>query len=280
MVKVSDAIDASYDILKNKVPSARFEAELVVSHVLQKDRLRLLIDKNQQVSPDDFDKIKSMSCKRACGVPLAYITGKKEFMSLEFKVNSSVLIPRPETEELVSLIIGLYKGKRVRILDLCTGSGAICCALAHYLGDAICTGADISADALTVARENAQSLGVSDRCEFVCYDVLNPAGFEHQFDIVVSNPPYIESHVIPSLEDTVKNNEPIIALDGGADGLSFYRKITNDIDMYLKTGGMLFFEIGYNQGEDLKNLMTARFNDIKIIKDLSGNDRIASGRLI
>ena len=184
MVKVSDAIDASFDILKNKVPSARFEAELVVSHVLQKDKLRLLIDKNQQVSTAHFDKIRSMSHQRACGVPLAYITGKKEFMSLEFRVSSSVLIPRPETEELVSLIIELYKGKKVRILDLCTGSGAICCALAHYLGDAICTGADISTDALEVARENAQSLGVSDRCEFISYDVLNPTGFEQKFDVL------------------------------------------------------------------------------------------------
>lgn len=280
MVKVSDAIGASFDILKNKVPSARFEAELVVSHVLKKDKLKLLIDKNKQISTEHFDKIMDMSQQRACGVPMAYITGKKEFMSLEFKVNSSVLIPRPETEELVSLIMELYKGKKVRILDLCTGSGAICCALAHYLSDVICTGADISADALKIAEENSHSLGVSDRCDFICYDVLNPTGFDNKFDIVVSNPPYIESHVIPSLEDTVKNNEPIIALDGGADGLSFYRKIINDINMYLKTGGMLFFEIGYNQGDDLKKLMAGKFNDIKIIKDFSGNDRIASGRLI
>lgn len=280
MVKVSDAIYASFDILKNHVPSARLEAEILVSYVLQKDKLRLLVDKNQQVHFEELDKIKNLSLYRASGVPMAYITGKKEFMSLEFKVNRDVLIPRPETEELVSLIIEQYKGEKVTILDLCTGSGAICCALAYYLGDVICIGADISSAALEVARENAQSLGVSDRCNFICYDVLSPTGFDQKFDIVVSNPPYIESHVIPTLENTVKNNEPIIALDGGADGLTFYKKIINDISIYLNPGGMLFFEIGYNQGDDLKKLLNSSFKDIKIIKDLSGNDRIASARYI
>ncbi len=279
MVKIADAIDASFEILKGKVPSPRFEAELLAGHILKKDKLQLLICKNDEINEEDFEGIKAFSQKRASGTPMAYITGIREFMSLDFEVNENVLIPRPETEELVSLIIQMYEGRAPKILDLCTGSGAICCSLAHYLKGADCVGIDISPDAIDIARKNAGQLGVADRVSFAAGDVLNFEYRDGEFDLVVSNPPYIETDIIESLDIGVKNHEPRLALDGGADGLLFYRKITSDAHKYLKKGGMIFFEIGYNQGEAVTELMTNTFINIKLIKDLSGNDRIVMGQL-
>lgn len=279
MVKVSDAIKASFDILKDNITSARFEAELIAGHVLNKDKLQLLICKNDEIDEKYLNKIKALSSLRTDNMPLAYITGKKEFMSLEFMVNKNVLIPRPETEELISIVIDYCQDKDVKILDLCTGSGVICCSLAHFLPKAYCVGADISTAALDIAKENAKALKLTDKTKFFVHDVLNPEFGTQKFDILVSNPPYIKSDEINHLEDTVKSFEPLIALDGGSDGLVFYKKIIQNIDLYLKKGGMLFFEIGYNQGEALKDLMSKKFTDVKIIKDLSGHNRIALGQL-
>lgn len=278
MVKISEAIGLSFDILKQAVPSPRGEAEHLAAFVLGKDRLHLAIHKNDEMPSDCLEKLKLFSNQRAKGKPLAYITGIKEFMSLEFEVNKNVLIPRPETEELAEYIIELYKDKNVKILDLCTGSGAICISLAHYIDSAFCKGVDISPLAIETAKRNAKKLGVDKRCEFEIYDVLSPKDMNQKFDVVVSNPPYIETNVIEALEATVKDFEPRLALDGGHDGLLFYKKIAQSISLYLKKGGMLFLEIGYNQGEELKEIMAQNFDGVKIIKDLSGHDRIAIGR--
>lgn len=280
MVKISDAVMCSSDILKDTVPSPRSEAEMLASYVFGKSRLELVIHKDDAVSKEEFDKLKELSLDRCSGKPMAYITGIKEFMSIDFDVNENVLIPRPETEELVQLIIDLYKNKTVKLLDLCTGSGAICCSVAYYLEKAKCHGVDISTHAIETARRNAEKLGVSPRVSFVVADVLNPVQIDEKFDVVVSNPPYIESHIIDTLHPTVKDFEPHLALDGGEDGLAFYKKIIENIDLYLNIGGLLLFEIGYNQGDALKCMLQPRFTDIKIIKDLSGNDRIAYARLI
>ena len=164
----------------------------------------------------------------------------------------------------------MFKGSSPNILDLCTGSGAICISLAHYLKNAKCTGVDISIPALETAGRNAKKLKVDNRCTFKHMDVLNPQNPGGCYDIVVSNPPYIETAVIETLDSTVKNYEPLLALDGGCDGLIFYRKIVDNICAYLKNGGMLFFEIGYNQGEAIKKIMSEKLKDVKIIKDISG----------
>ncbi len=280
MVKISDAILVSQKILEGNVRFARNEAQALLGFVLKKDKLYLSTHKDDEISDDDFKKLQSLSKMRAKGKPFAYITGTKEFMSLEFEVNESVLIPRPETEELVDAIIDIYKGKAPRILDLCTGSGAICISLAHYLENARCTGIDISSSAIKTAQKNAEKLNLSDRCDFELYDVLSDSYSGEKSDVVVSNPPYIETQIIETLENTVKNYEPRLALDGGKDGLLFYRKIIENISAYLKKGGMLFLEIGYNQGEALKEMMTGNFSDVKIIKDLSGHDRIAMGKYL
>lgn len=280
MVKISDAILISQKILEGNVSSARSEAQALLGFVLKKDRLYLSTHKDDEISDDDYKKLLSLSDMRAKGKPFAYITGTKEFMSLEFEVNENVLIPRPETEELVDTIIDIYRGKAPRILDLCTGSGAICLSLAYYLENARCTGVDISPSAIETAKKNAEKLKLSDRCDFCLQDVLNDSYTGEKFDALVSNPPYIETKIIETLENTVKNYEPRLALDGGEDGLLFYRTIIENISSYLKKGGMLFFEIGYNQGEALKEMMNDKFSDVKIIKDLSGHDRIAIGRYL
>lgn len=282
MVKISEAINISFNILKQSVQSARCEAELLTAYVLKKDRLYLALHKDEPMDDVNLGILKNISAQRADAKPLSYITGTKEFMSLEFNVNENVLIPRPETEELVQLVIDLcteFKDRDLKIIDLCTGSGAICCSLAYYLKNAFCLGVDISKDAIDTAKGNAEKLGVSERTDFIVSDVLKPLDFEDKFDIVVSNPPYIESDVIKYLDDTVKNYEPHLALDGGGDGLDFYREIIKNIDSLLKKKGMLYFEIGYNQGEALKKLLEEKFYNIKIIKDLSGHDRIAFSQL-
>lgn len=278
MVRISDAIDICGEILKESVSDYRQEAQKLIGYVIKKDKLYIVTHKDEVISQDDLNELKKISEKRAKGKPFAYITGVKEFMSLEFEVNENVLIPRPETEELVDIIIEMFKDAKPNILDLCTGSGAICVSLAQYLENANCTGVDISQKALETAKRNAKKLKVDNRCTFKHMDVLNPQDLGGCYDVVVSNPPYIETSVIETLDETVKNFEPILALDGGCDGLIFYRKIVDNICAYLKNGGMLFFEIGYNQGEAVKKIMSEKLADVKIIKDISGNDRIAIGK--
>lgn len=210
------------------------------------------------------------------GEPVQYITGGCEFMSLWFEVNPSTLIPRCDTEILVETVIDLCGDKAVKILDIGTGSGCIPISLAHYLPRATVLSVDISEEALETAKRNASSNGVADRCTFKRCDILKELP-DFIPDIVVSNPPYIPRKDIEALEPKVKSFEPITALDGGADGLDFYRRISAHIQ--LTHDGILAFEVGVNQASDVAQLMSARFDNTKIIKDLSGIDRVVVGRL-
>ena len=166
MVKIADIVSASFEIMKSSVQNPRLEAELLTCHVLNKDRIYITVHKNDFVSIDKAQEVYRVSELRAQGMPFAYITGKKEFMSLEFCVNENVLIPRPETEELVTLVIDMFNKKDVKILDLCTGSGAIAVSCASYLPKAICHGVDISKNAIETAKLNAKNLGVEKRTDF------------------------------------------------------------------------------------------------------------------
>jgi len=275
MVKISKAIDMSCNILKETVERPRMEAEILAAYVFGKTKLELLTHKDDCVVEEMADKLNELSLKRSSGMPLAYITGTKEFMSLEFCVNENVLIPRPETEELAGLIIDIFKDKNIKLLDLCTGSGAICSSVAYYLKNSICHGVDVCPEAIDIAKFNAKKLGVSERTRFFVGDVLKTINIDEKYDVLVSNPPYIETDVIETLDVCVKDYEPRLALDGGNDGLLFYRKIIKDANKYIKPKGLLLFEIGYNQGDEIKKLLQKDFCNIKILKDLSGNDRIA-----
>lgn len=278
MVSIADCLKIGAEILKD-TDAPRLEAEILLCHILQKDRLYAAVHKDEHLSEKKSNEFLAMCQRRAAGEPSAYITGTKEFMSLEFEVNGSVLIPRPETELAVELVCEKYKNQNVNIIDICTGSGAIACSLAHFMPDAHIWATDISDDALRIAQRNAQKLGVSQRVNFVRADALKKMNFEERFDIAVSNPPYIESSVVDSLETTVKDYEPRLALDGGADGLIFYRKIVDNIKSILRPGGELIFEIGFNQGQSLTKIMSPLFDSVNIIKDLAGLDRIACGQL-
>lgn len=210
--------------------------------------------------------------------PVQYIIGGCEFMSLEFYVNENTLIPRADTEISVEYVIDKFKNcNKVNILDIGTGSGCIAVSLAYYLKNVNITAVDISENALKVAAENAGRNNVAEKITFLKYNILN--GFSDNFpelDCIISNPPYIESETIESLEKNVRDYEPLTALDGGKDGLDFYKAIINGCR--LKLGGALVLEIGYNQAAAVSELLekSGRFKNIKILKDYGGCDRVAT----
>ncbi len=222
-----------------------------------------------------FDAIK----RRIAGEPLQYITGSQEFMSFDFLVSSDVLIPRHDTEILVEAVIQAVKDKEsITILDIGTGSGCIAISLAHFIKSSSVTAVDISKGALEVARKNAGRCGVEDRITFIESDLFSNISMS-EFDIIVSNPPYIPDEDIETLESQVKDFEPRSALDGGKDGLDFYRRITKDSVPFLKRNGLLAFEVGFNQSQDVVEIMKDSFKEIKIEKDLAGIERVVMGTL-
>lgn len=280
MVKIREAIDECMCIIGDNVENAGFEAVVLAQSILGKDRLWLKIHGEDEMSEDIYQSLRDFAVRRASGEPSAYITGHREFMSLDFCVNNSVLIPRPDTEILVEKVIGESEGKKLRILDMCTGSGAIACSLAYYLPNCEVTGVDISDKALEIAGLNAERLKVNKRVSLFACDVLSATDFGGMYDIVVSNPPYIESAVIDTLSHEVKDFEPLIALDGGASGLEFYKAIIKSIHCCLKKGGMAYFEIGFNQAEAVVNIMNGKFCNIHVSDDYAGNNRVICGQLI
>lgn len=233
--------------------------------------------------------------RRASGEPLQYITGTQDFMGLTFNVNPSVLIPRQDTETMVEdaleiLREGTLRGEKYygasnarEILDLCCGSGAIGVSVAKLFPKAKVTCSELSGEALKTAEENARVNGCKG-IKFVQGDLFSPfcgrLG-KKKFDFIISNPPYIESDVIPTLQREVKDHEPVMALDGGKDGLDFYRRIAEEAPEHLHKKGILMMEIGYNQGEAVKALLdeTQKFTDIQVLKDLADKDRIITAVL-
>ena len=240
-------------------------------------KTRSMLQFVDQFSTEETNKIMAAVEKRLKHIPLGYIFGKSYFFGREFKVNENVLIPRQDTEILIEKICDDIKqrSREVSVLDIGTGSGAIAITIQKETG-AIVTAVDVSKGALGVAKENANNLEAE--IEFIQSDLFE--NITGKFDFIVSNPPYIETEVIDTLETEVKDNEPILALDGGKDGLDFYRKIVNDAPNYLNKCGKLYFEIGYNQAEALKNLMKEKFTNILVYKDYGNNDRVVVGELL
>ncbi|MCQ2518636.1 MAG: peptide chain release factor N(5)-glutamine methyltransferase [Lachnospiraceae bacterium] len=256
------------DISKDE---AVLESRLLLEHVCGTDSNTLFAHPDREVSSDEETRFTELLRERATGRPIQYILGSWDFMGLEFNVNPSTLIPRQDTETLVEEVMKYLKDGS-EILDMCTGSGCILLSLLHYSNECRGVGADINPRAVSLARENAAKLGIE--AEFVESDMFE--SISGKFDFIVSNPPYIESATIETLDCKVKEFEPVAALDGGEDGLVFYRILCNECGKYLKVGGMVFFEIGYNQGESVKNLLQdAGFRDIRIVSDLAGLPRVA-----
>lgn len=249
-------------------------SKMLLKYLLNVDDIYLIINNEEQISNDIEEKFKQCINKLNNGIPIQYIIHKQEFMGINFYVDSDVLIPQPDTEILVEEVIEILKQEQTKksVLDLCTGSGAIGVSIAKYT-DSIVTMSDVSKNALEIAKKNASSNEVIDKCEFVLSDMFK--NIYGQFDIVVSNPPYIKSQVIKLLDKEVQN-EPTLALDGGKDGLNFYKIIAESAYKYLKKDGVLALEIGYDQKEKVIKLLeeSGKYQNIYSKKDLAGNDRI------
>lgn len=259
------------------VENPRLDAEILLCAVLKCQRINLYVDFERPLSEDELATFRGYVLRRAKHEPIAYILGEKAFMRNNFKVTPDTLIPRPETELLVESLVKVaeHVGGEVKILDIGTGSGAIVVSLLDYLPKAMGAGVDISVGALTVARENAISIGVDKRCGFVRSDVFSNIPKDKRFDIIVSNPPYIPAADIAGLDADVQQ-EPKGALDGGIDGLDFYRRITKDAPAFFKDGdGLLAFEIGIGQSEAVTELCRAAgLSKVAVRKDYAGIDRM------
>ena len=277
---ISELTRAVYEQIQNS-DSPRLEAEYIVMAAANMSRTEYLINKNTEASEEVIQKAKNAAVRRANGEPLAYILGFAEFMGLTFLVSPSTLMPRADTETLVEKAIKFIGDTKVsdngdtkiKVLDIGTGTGCIGISIAHFCKNADVTLLDISKDALKVAGENAEKNGVNVR--LLQCDILSeiPDG---EYDVIVSNPPYIETDIIPTLQTEVKDFEPLSALDGGEDGLIFYRRIAEIGKRLLKNNGLLMFEIGYNQAEAVTEIM-GTYKSVCCEKDLCGNDRIVYG---
>ncbi|MCX7714492.1 MAG: peptide chain release factor N(5)-glutamine methyltransferase [Clostridia bacterium] len=258
------------------IENAIFEAHLLVRGVLCKSSLDIVLCKEDDVPKEKENVIMEGVRRRLKHEPLQYILGSQEFMSLSFKVTPDVLIPRADTEVLVEHIISKYVNQGMLALDIGTGSGCIGISLAVYNKNAYVRGLDISEKALCVARENAKMHLVHDRVSFELCDVLKDSIWG-RYDVIVSNPPYIETDAILSLGKNVKDFEPVLALDGGADGLKFYRRIISAAPKLLNDSGILAFEVGHTQAQKVAQMMDESFDNIEFVKDLCGIERVVCG---
>ena len=258
-----------------QIGEAQLDARLLLEEVCGTDHNTLLCHGDREVSEAEEEQYRKALEQRAVHVPLQHLLGYQDFMGLRFQVNEHVLIPRQDTEILVEEAMR-YLHDGMRILDLCTGSGCILLSLLHYSNDCEGTGVDISKEALQVAALNAELLGI--KADFFKSDLYEKV--TGKFDLLVSNPPYIERAVIPTLMEEVREYDPYIALDGGEDGLDFYRRIIGGAQDYLKRGGQILMEIGSGQAQAVSELLReAGFKEIDVCRDFAGLDRVVSGRL-
>jgi release factor glutamine methyltransferase len=258
---------------------ARRDAEALLLHIVRRNRASLLAHSNEELDAEKAERYIALLERRVAGEPIQYIFGETEFYGLPFRVTRDVLIPRPETEHLVEKVIALAgRFAAPRIVDVGTGSGAIAVALAHTLPLVRITAIDISPRALAVAQENAESNEVAERIRFLRGDLLTPVA-EEQFDLVVSNPPYVPGADRDTLAVEVRDYEPEQALFAGDDGLEIYRRLIPAAHSVLVSGGWVALEIGYGQAPDLRTLLShAGFDAIEFVPDLQGIQRVACAR--
>jgi release factor glutamine methyltransferase len=270
------------DFLQSKgIESPRAEAQILLAHVLQCNRVDLLVRYDQQPTEAERARYRELIQRRVAGWPVAYLVGTRDFYLLSFEVTPAVLVPRPETETLVLEALGYLKPVDApEVLDLGTGSGCIAISIAHQKKDALVTAVDVSPDALAVAKRNAIKHGVAERIEFLQGDLFTTLADGTMFDLIVSNPPYIAPGEFAALAADVREHEPRIALDGGPDGLAFYRRIAAGVEPFLKPGGRLLMEIGYTQDEAVRSILAAR-PELEVgptIKDMGGQPRVVQAK--
>lgn len=303
---IKEAIKRGIEELnKNEIEEPHLKARMLLENILEKSRQYIIANDEMNLNDEQENKYFCKIEKAIQHIPIEYLINKKEFMGINFYVDENVLIPRQDTETLVEEVIRILKmfdekylkadieresnkiqifedkkdTRKLRVLDMCTGSGAIAISIAKYVKETIIDAVDISKKALDIVHKNAKSNGVIE-----CVNVIESNLFENledkKYNIIVSNPPYIRKDKINTLDKQVQN-EPIIALDGGNDGLDFYKKIISEAPKHLKQHGYLCFEIGYDQKEDVQDLLKCenRYIDIYSKKDLYGNDRIVIAKL-
>ncbi len=264
-------------LLECEIEDANLDAWLLLEYVSGISRSWYFIHENEEISEDDIEEYQILIEQRGKHIPLQQLTKEAYFYGMKFFVNENVLIHRQDTEVLVAQVLSLSKGKEnLKLLDMCTGSGCILLALLANLKQASGTGVDLSEKALEVAQRNGEELGIE--VSWVQSDLFDKVS--GSYDIIVSNPPYIETSVIEGLMDEVKLYEPRMALDGTEDGLFFYREITMQAGKYLKNNGILAFEIGYNQGKAVSEFMKENgYEEVQVLQDLAGLDRVVTGRI-
>lgn len=283
MMVWGEVIAKSSDFLRGKkVPDARVASELLAARLLHLGRGMLAGEMTKDVPEKYLEAMRRGMARLVKGEPIQYVLGEWDFRTLTLKCDRRALIPRPETEELVTRVLGYLNAETQRrrgglIVDVGTGTGAIVLSLAkEFRGEAAFLGTDVSEDAIALAKENAVRCGLADRVKFAVADGLDDFDEPQCVDVIVSNPPYIETAVCETLDPRVKDFEPRLALDGGTSGLDFYERYLSDAVNLLKPGGAVFFEIGENQGEAVRQLMfDCGFDDIRIEKDYAGHDRYA-----
>lgn len=257
-----------------KIEDAELDAWLLLEYISHMDRAKFFLRQQENASQEDIHKYRDLIQQRGSHIPVQHLTGTQEFMGLEFMVSPDVLVPRQDTELLVEKLLPLASDKS--ILDVCTGSGCIAISLAK-LGVPRCVDAtDVSEKALDIARKNAEKLEAD--VKFYQGDLLE--NISEKYDIIVSNPPYIATEVVRGLMPEVREHEPMLALDGGLDGLVLYRRLLEQIPLHLEQGGIFAVEIGYDQGKAVSELfMEHDFEKIECHQDLCGNDRVVMGSL-
>lgn len=281
-MKIAQLLAKGYEILKyNNIESYMIDTQLLLCNVLNVDKLYIMLNRDKEVASDKVLKYLNLIELRGSKMPIKYILGTAEFMGLNLKVKEGVLIPRPDTEILVEECINIVKKNNLKdICDLCCGSGAIGISIANYTENTNVKLYDISDVALEVTEENIKYNNLKDKCEVYYSNLLEKVKKDTiKFDIVVSNPPYIRKDVIPTLMEDVKNFEPHLALDGGEDGLIFYREITNQSVEVLNHNGYLAFEIGHDQKKEVMDILLDKgFTNVYCLKDLYNNDRVVIGQ--
>lgn len=283
MVSINEALNHAYKELNNKVATPLLDAKVFLCHILGVDKLYLIVNKDRVLSDNEYNEYNKLIQNRLLGIPVQYLVKNQEFMGLDFYVEEGVLIPRPDTEILIEKILkSIDNSKEYKIVDIGTGSGAITVSLAKYIKNSHIYSVDISKRALEIGKKNAMSHGVLSQIDFLqgsIYDPIDSLGLEGKIDIIVSNPPYIPTKDIENLQIEVAKYEPKLALDGGHDGLKFYRKIIDKAPQYLKDNGILALEVGHDQAKEIVSLMKEKesYDNIEITKDLSGIERVVSG---
>lgn len=288
LITFGEILDVGIKRLKQaNIADAAIDAERLLMYLMNENRTFIYLHRNDGTDENHADAYFELIDRRAEGEPLQYIVGEQEFMGLSFNVNEAVLIPRQDTETLVETALSFAKNKKgsISILDMCCGSGAIAISMAYFLPKSKLTACDISEAALNVARSNAKKNGVEKKINFIESDLYMPVQkkkpMKDKFDMILCNPPYIPSYVIPTLQREIKDHEPVAALDGGKDGLDFYRKMVTDSAVHLKKGGYILFEIGHDQADDVTALLEEEgcYKDIFTHKDMARSDRVITAQL-